>query len=196
MVSRHAPIPSAVLVSQRFAPGQRAVTTSVTLTIQASLFSLSPANAPLLLLVIPIALVGRRWGARRALGAAAVAAALVVARALISRGQIGMIGCLSRTTAFVTVAILAEAVEQGSERSNESAVSTIPSSVALGVGPADVLSRRELEVLAMIAQGATNTEIAERLVIAPSTVESHVKRILRKLGARNRTEAAARYLRG
>jgi DNA-binding NarL/FixJ family response regulator len=48
----------------------------------------------------------------------------------------------------------------------------------------------------MIAEGATNTEIAERLVIAPSTVESHVKRILRKLGARNRTEAAARYLRG
>jgi DNA-binding NarL/FixJ family response regulator len=58
------------------------------------------------------------------------------------------------------------------------------------------LSRRELEVLALIAEGATNAEIAERLVIAPSTVESHVKRILRKLGARNRTEAAARYLRG
>jgi DNA-binding CsgD family transcriptional regulator len=37
--------------------------------------------------------------------------------------------------------------------------------------------------------------IGERLVIAESTVQSHVKQILRKLGVRNRTEAAARYLR-
>jgi DNA-binding NarL/FixJ family response regulator len=57
------------------------------------------------------------------------------------------------------------------------------------------LSRRELEVLALIAEGATNAEIAERLVIAVSTVGSHIKSILRKLEVRNRTQAAARYLR-
>ena len=57
------------------------------------------------------------------------------------------------------------------------------------------MSRRELQVLALIAEGATNAEIAERLVIAKATVESHVKSILRKLEVRNRTEAAARYLR-
>ncbi|MDQ6806171.1 MAG: response regulator transcription factor [Actinomycetota bacterium] len=58
-----------------------------------------------------------------------------------------------------------------------------------------LLSRRELEVLVMIVDGATNSEIAARLVIATSTVQSHVKRILQKLGAKNRTEAAVRYVR-
>ncbi|HEY5317895.1 MAG TPA: response regulator transcription factor [Solirubrobacteraceae bacterium] len=59
----------------------------------------------------------------------------------------------------------------------------------------EALSPRELEVLVMIVEGATNGEIAERLVIATSTVQSHVKRILHKMGAKNRTEAAVRYLR-
>jgi DNA-binding NarL/FixJ family response regulator len=61
--------------------------------------------------------------------------------------------------------------------------------------PKDLLSQRELEVLVTLSEGATNAEIAERLVIAETTVQSHVKRILRKLGVRNRTEAAVRYLR-
>jgi DNA-binding CsgD family transcriptional regulator len=60
--------------------------------------------------------------------------------------------------------------------------------------PSDVLSRRELEVLGLIAEGAANSEIAERLFIADTTVQSHVQHILRKLHARNRTEAAARFL--
>lgn len=59
---------------------------------------------------------------------------------------------------------------------------------------ADRLSEREIEVMDMLAQGATNAEIAARLVIADTTVGSHVKHILRKLGVRNRTEAAVRYL--
>jgi DNA-binding NarL/FixJ family response regulator len=58
-----------------------------------------------------------------------------------------------------------------------------------------LLSRRELQVLGMIVDGATNGEIAARLVIATSTVQSHVKRILFKLGVKNRTEAAVRYVR-
>lgn len=57
------------------------------------------------------------------------------------------------------------------------------------------LTRRELEVLALIAQGATNAQIAVRLVITQDTAKSHVKRILRKLGAANRVEAATTYLR-
>jgi LuxR family transcriptional regulator, regulator of acetate metabolism len=61
--------------------------------------------------------------------------------------------------------------------------------------PEEVLTARELEVLDLVAEGATNQEIAEQLVISPSTVKTHVKSILRKLGARNRTEAGSRYLR-
>lgn len=58
-----------------------------------------------------------------------------------------------------------------------------------------LLTPRELEVLALMATGATNLRIAEQLVISDGTVKSHVKRILRKLRAANRSEAVARYLR-
>ena len=57
------------------------------------------------------------------------------------------------------------------------------------------LTRREREVLELVAQGATNGQIADRLVITEGTAKSHVKRILRKLGASNRVEAASLYLR-
>jgi DNA-binding CsgD family transcriptional regulator len=52
------------------------------------------------------------------------------------------------------------------------------------------LTRREDDVLALLAHGLTNAEIAERLFISPKTVEHHVGRILGKLGMRSRVEAA------
>ena len=58
----------------------------------------------------------------------------------------------------------------------------------------DVLTRREAEVLRLMAEGATNATIAERLVISSDTVKSHVKHILRKLAVRNRSQAVTHYL--
>jgi two-component system nitrate/nitrite response regulator NarL len=58
--------------------------------------------------------------------------------------------------------------------------------------PDVTLSLREHEVLAEMARGATTAEIADCLVIAPSTVKTHVSHILEKLGAANRAEAVAR----
>jgi LuxR family maltose regulon positive regulatory protein len=54
------------------------------------------------------------------------------------------------------------------------------------------LSDRELEVLRLMAQGASNHEIAEQLVITVGTVKSHINHILVKLDVHNRTEAVAR----
>ncbi len=56
----------------------------------------------------------------------------------------------------------------------------------------DPLSAREQEVLEVLAQGASNQEIAQALVIAPNTVKRHVQTIMAKLGVRNRTQALAR----
>jgi DNA-binding NarL/FixJ family response regulator len=50
------------------------------------------------------------------------------------------------------------------------------------------LTAREIELLTLIAAGSTNAEIAERLVISPLTVKSHVSRILTKMSARDRTQ--------
>lgn len=55
------------------------------------------------------------------------------------------------------------------------------------------VSPREEEVLALLADGLTDREIAERLGISPRTVETHVGSLLNKLGVRNRAQAAQRY---
>ena len=53
------------------------------------------------------------------------------------------------------------------------------------------LTRRELQVLALVADGLSNADIADRLVISRSTVKTHVSSVIAKLGASSRTEAAA-----
>jgi DNA-binding CsgD family transcriptional regulator len=59
---------------------------------------------------------------------------------------------------------------------------------------AATLSDRERQVFERLVLGASNAEIADELVITVETVKTHVKRILRKIGAINRSEAIALYL--
>jgi LuxR family maltose regulon positive regulatory protein len=58
--------------------------------------------------------------------------------------------------------------------------------------PHEPLSERELEVLALVAAGASNAEVAGRLFVSKSTVKTHINNLYRKLGARSRTHALAK----
>ncbi len=55
------------------------------------------------------------------------------------------------------------------------------------------LSRRQRQIMAMVAEGLANKEIAHRLGIAEGTVKAHIHAVFRALGVRNRTEAVVRY---
>lgn len=56
------------------------------------------------------------------------------------------------------------------------------------------LTPREREVLELLSSGATNSQLADRLTVAESTIKSHIKKILRKLGTSNRAGAIAFYM--
>jgi DNA-binding NarL/FixJ family response regulator len=68
-------------------------------------------------------------------------------------------------------------------------LSTLPRSPRLPCRR-ETLTPREREVLALVATGQTNRQIAERLVISEKTAAVHVSNILQKLGVRRRVEAA------
>ncbi|MFD1660493.1 response regulator transcription factor [Streptomyces caeni] len=64
-------------------------------------------------------------------------------------------------------------------------------SSALAVRTSETLTLREKEVTLLLTQGYTNTEIARKLSITPTTVRSHVHHLLKKLGAASRAQAIA-----
>lgn len=89
----------------------------------------------------------------------------------------GASGFVSKDAAAVDVVRAVRAVSIGSE-------------VFADTQPGGIdLSEREQEVLALVAGGSTNREIADRLHLSPHTVKEYTSAIYRKLGVRNRTEA-------
>ncbi|HEY9806062.1 MAG TPA: response regulator transcription factor, partial [Candidatus Obscuribacterales bacterium] len=89
-----------------------------------------------------------------------------------------------------------QAIEQDSRDSNPSSVSIEP--IDPEVGPllgADPLTKRELEILELIVAGHKNEEISQKLYITLDTVKTHVRNILNKMGASDRTHAAVLGLR-
>jgi DNA-binding NarL/FixJ family response regulator len=92
-------------------------------------------------------------------------------------------------------AALAKFDALGAARDGDAASALLRS---LGIRPtrnvapiAGILTRRELEVLALIGEGLSNRQIADRLYITPKTAEHHVASILAKTGLSRRSEAAA-----
>lgn len=103
----------------------------------------------------------------------------------------GAIGYLLKT---ITAAELAEAIRQAYKGRPTLAPEAAQALMHAATAPQKVgfdLTPREKEVLGLMVQGQSNAEIAESLVISHSTVKHHVRAILEKLDASNRSEAVA-----
>ena len=74
-------------------------------------------------------------------------------------------------------------------------VQRLPPEPAAGADPQPVVTRREEEVLQLIAEGASTTEVAEQLFISVKTVKNHLASIYHKLDSRDRTQAILRAVR-
>ena len=76
-------------------------------------------------------------------------------------------------------------------RALRSALAPAPATGAVGDSPAALLSGREREVLALVARGLSDQEIAQQLILSPHTVHRHVANIRTKLGCTTRSAAVA-----
>jgi DNA-binding NarL/FixJ family response regulator len=87
----------------------------------------------------------------------------------------------ARGESFLQPSIAAKVVSEFARMSDRAAAGAAPL--------VEPISHRELEVLSLVAQGATNREVADALCIAEGTVKNHVTSILGKLGVRDRVQA-------
>jgi DNA-binding NarL/FixJ family response regulator len=115
-----------------------------------------------------------RAGARGYILKSAPAATLVEAIKEVSRGRIWVDRQLGIADIF---ALLAHRANTGDDIEGE-------------INPLDLLSRRELEILHLIARGVKNEDIAKKLFISLPTVKTHASHIFGKLNVGNRTQAA------
>jgi DNA-binding NarL/FixJ family response regulator len=114
-----------------------------------------------------------------------------------ARARLELARALSRTNSEAAVDEAAQARREleslGADREADAAAALLRELGAKGrSGPRDhgVLSKREVEVLRLLGEGLSNSEIAARLFISPKTAEHHVGRIYAKLDLRGRAEAA------
>jgi DNA-binding NarL/FixJ family response regulator len=96
--------------------------------------------------------------------------------------------------AIVTVAAGEAALDPAVQHHVVAALAAAPAGAGAAAGGAegplpDDITPREAEVLALIAEGLTNAEIAERLVVSPTTVKSHINHLFAKAGLRDRAQA-------
>jgi NarL family two-component system response regulator LiaR len=107
-------------------------------------------------------------------------------------------GAISYLLKNVSLGDLAEAIRAayaGRPTLAPEATQALVQAASQGPTPGHDLTPREHQVLALMVEGLTNPEIAERLIISRSTARAHVSNILSKLGVSNRAEAVALALR-
>jgi DNA-binding NarL/FixJ family response regulator len=103
----------------------------------------------------------------------------------------GALGCLLKNVSGKELAAAIRKAHGGTTTLAPEAADALVHAISSPVEARAGLTRREQEVLALMVEGLTNAEIAERLVVSLSTVKTHVSSIIAKLGASTRTEAAA-----
>ena len=105
--------------------------------------------------------------------------------------QAGAVGYLLKGASMDELAEAIRAAHTGRPTLAPEAVQALVQSTSSPQKIGDDLSDREREVLALLVQGRSNAEIAEQLMVSTAAAKYHVSSILSKLGAVNRTEAAA-----
>jgi NarL family two-component system response regulator LiaR len=105
--------------------------------------------------------------------------------------QAGAIGYLLKNVTADELAQAIRAAHAGRGTLSPEAAQALVHAATQPPTPGHDLTKRERTVLALMVEGLNNTEIAEKLVVSPSTIKSHVSHILRKLDVASRTEAVA-----
>jgi DNA-binding NarL/FixJ family response regulator len=111
---------------------------------------------------------------------------------------IGVDGYLLKSAGSEELIAAVRAVLRGEQVVDREVAAQIPAGARVsGIAANPTLSDRECEALALLAQGARNKEVAQRMDIETSTVETHIANAIAKLGARTRAEAISQaVLRG
>jgi NarL family two-component system response regulator LiaR len=105
--------------------------------------------------------------------------------------QAGAIGYLLKDVSADELAQAIRAAHAGRGTLSPQAAQSLAHAAVQPPTPGHDLTARERDVLVLLVEGLNNTQIADRLVVSPSTIKSHVSHILNKLGVASRTEAAA-----
>ena len=109
--------------------------------------------------------------------------------------QAGAIGYLLKDVTADELAQAIRAAHAGRSTLSPEAAQALVHATSQPLAPGIDLTDREREVLSLMVEGLNNPQIAARLAVSPSTIKSHVSRILDKLGVASRTEAVSLALR-